>query len=630
VNWRILICAVAIVTALFETGESRAQSASTPCVLFDSKHPSVDSNGAVIDVFKPWASLPKSGIVHIALVMANDYTKDNGNPDVPVLNNPPNDARLMHDLLMDRGYTVVCLLNLSKLDMILAVQQFRTAWEGVTKPAQPKGVVYFAGHGAETQDGYAFLLPADFDQLQPGDSGMRTLALFDLLAWIPATDNPDNPPIVIIDACRTVVDGSKFYTDPNRQPFRNSVANMRDEENLPLMHIVFTTSNGQVASDGVAGKNGPFVKSLNDFLEQTPWTAPQTPWDLPPNPLVRDEVDQVSNVLRALPQSPFQPNNQEDALWIKDSEPTQSFFLWLYGRIVKESADSDPTTCLMLNGVPSLLDEVTAPNDQTWVTLARARFAAAILQFHCNEAGAFGGHLMAVAAVGAPAAMAARPAMAVDAPNVMIEDVAGPARSGASNGPTESAGGVSRKKQVADVFVVTRAKIQAAVKASATRTNARMRALRIRPRTNAALPALTNAVSAVPKPKPADAIVPDLTQNVSLTIDGTSGAVSQQDDQDLSEFLDGLVAKGIVAHHANLYLVQPSSSKHKVGSTPLSLGEFGAFLRAETIRARIAAKLSLGPDAVDLKPAIERDDAYQLPCLSREIVGLCLLITVTQ
>jgi hypothetical protein len=532
--------------------------------------------------FRSWDALPKTGVVQIALVLANDYQSNLDHSVVPALSNPRHDAELMSELLTDRGYKVICLLNLSKTQMIYSVQQFRVAWESLT--VQPKGLIYFAGHGGETKDGDPFVVPADFDQGPQDQTGLDTLPLYDLLAWVPETSVTDEAPIIIIDACRTTVTTSQFNQVESRPAFKNSVQHIDDDEILPTMHLVFTTAHGSTADDGPAGRNGPFVDALRQFLQQAPWTEPQTPWSLPPDPLVTDEVDQISGALQSFSQYPYQPNREDDSLWIEQAASTQRYLLWLYGRIARE----DPlhgNACLMLPGALNALTEDTTPSDlSSWVPQARDRFVELEKTNQCI------------------------PPIGRATDKVQAQNIRMPLNFLPSDAPQESPVSETRPDSFSDLTCAEVAKSDTRYAASMERLDKTHRLMVAQ--TATATPSLGQIQ----------------TQKLSIAIDGPSGAI--QYDQ-LTALLSTLSAKGTSVQHVTLALVgsEPGTTSASPQTVPLNM--FGALLKAQSLKNVFAKQLSLDDSAVDLKPELQRDWPDQSGCNSMNIFGLCLVVTVT-
>ncbi|SDJ74387.1 MULTISPECIES: caspase family protein [Bradyrhizobium] len=137
-------------------------------------------------------SSPQSREQRVALVIGNSNYQS-----APKLANPGNDAQSMAQLLNSAGFEVTEAIDLTRNDMVKAVQDFsaRIAARG------PKTVamIYYAGHGVQLA-GENYLLPVDARILTPADLDGNSLRLVDLMGTLESI--PSRMRIVVLDACR--------------------------------------------------------------------------------------------------------------------------------------------------------------------------------------------------------------------------------------------------------------------------------------------------------------------------------------------------------------------------------------------------------------------------------------------
>jgi Caspase domain len=137
-------------------------------------------------------SSPQSGEQRVALVIGNSNYQS-----APKLTNPGHDAQSMTQLLNSAGFEVTEAIDLTRNDMVKAVQDFsaRIAARG------PKTVamIYYAGHGVQLA-GENYLLPVDAKIATPADLDSNSLRLVDLMGTLESI--PSRMRIVVLDACR--------------------------------------------------------------------------------------------------------------------------------------------------------------------------------------------------------------------------------------------------------------------------------------------------------------------------------------------------------------------------------------------------------------------------------------------
>ena len=180
----------------------------------------------------------------VALIIGNnDYTGH-----LSQLNNSINDARSIRDILKNRGFEVIYTEDGGKKSMKESLDKFYTKIQqgGV-------GMFYFSGHGIEV-DGQNYLIPTDAKIEAKSDTEYEALALSKITKRMQNAGNRLN--IVVLDACRN-------------DPFSRGVSTGGLAKIEPIgMFVSYSTGAGSVASDGRAGGNGLFTKSLIKYMKR--------------------------------------------------------------------------------------------------------------------------------------------------------------------------------------------------------------------------------------------------------------------------------------------------------------------------------------------------------------------------
>ena len=180
----------------------------------------------------------------VALVLGNNAYEGR----LSKLNNPINDARALKDILEKRGFDVIYAEDGGKKAMKQSLDKFyaKIAKGGV-------GMFYFSGHGIEV-DGQNYLIPTDAKIEAKSDTEYEAIALNKITKRMENSGNRLN--IVVLDACRN-------------DPFSRAVGAGGLAKVEPIgMFVSFSTGAGSVASDGGAGENGLFTKSLIKYMKQ--------------------------------------------------------------------------------------------------------------------------------------------------------------------------------------------------------------------------------------------------------------------------------------------------------------------------------------------------------------------------
>lgn len=181
----------------------------------------------------------------VALVMGNG-----GYPGSAKLRNAVADAKLMARTLEGLGFKVTLLTDVqTEQDMKRALVQFKRSL-----PDAEVGLVYFSGHGVQTERGN-YLLPVQGDYQREADFDSQAVRLSDVLEQFRGSRAAG---LVILDACRD---------NPFRSSTRSATRGLRREEPPNGLLIAYSTAQNQTAADGVGG-NGLYTKHLAHFLNQ--------------------------------------------------------------------------------------------------------------------------------------------------------------------------------------------------------------------------------------------------------------------------------------------------------------------------------------------------------------------------
>lgn len=137
-------------------------------------------------------SSPQSGEQRVALVIGNSNYQS-----APKLANPGNDAQSMAQLLNSAGFEVTEAIDLTRNDMVKAVQDFSA--KITARGPKTVAMIYYAGHGVQLA-GENYLIPVDARISTPADLDGNSLRLVDLMGTLESI--PSRMRIVVLDACR--------------------------------------------------------------------------------------------------------------------------------------------------------------------------------------------------------------------------------------------------------------------------------------------------------------------------------------------------------------------------------------------------------------------------------------------
>lgn len=187
----------------------------------------------------------------VALVIGNSaYTHTS-----PLVN-PVNDAEDIAKTLSALGFQVSKGLDLNKADMDRAVSKFESALKGAEI-----GLFFYAGHGMQVS-GENYLVPVDARLESTSALDFETLRL-NVVQRIMESETLTN--VLILDACR---DNPLTRNLARALGTRSSAVGkgLAPQESGAGTIISYSTQPGNIALDGVGGRNSPFAGALARHL----------------------------------------------------------------------------------------------------------------------------------------------------------------------------------------------------------------------------------------------------------------------------------------------------------------------------------------------------------------------------
>ena len=170
------------------------------------------------------------------------------------LKNPGNDADAMTAALQRAGFHVTTRKDLRLGEMKSAINDF-----GVRLNHNTIGLIYFAGHGVQTEDNRNYLLPigADTDVVKPAQLPDGAVSL----DFIRGAMDGGGLNLIFLDACR---DNPSAFP---RGSGKRGLAPMTSGGNDTL--IAYATAAGDTADDSDAyGDNSPYTASLIKWMAE--------------------------------------------------------------------------------------------------------------------------------------------------------------------------------------------------------------------------------------------------------------------------------------------------------------------------------------------------------------------------
>ena len=185
----------------------------------------------------------------VALVIGNSSYVN-----VPRLDNPASDARLIASTLSELGFDLIgkrALLDLDKDGMERAIRQFGQAISENTA-----ALFYHSGHGVQIQ-GVNYLIPVNADVRRMADVDFVLINSDLVLRQMEQSRSSLN--IIILDACRTNPFGGRGLRGADA-----GLAQMR----VPVGTVIsYATQPGSVADDGPPGGHSPYSAALAAALQ---------------------------------------------------------------------------------------------------------------------------------------------------------------------------------------------------------------------------------------------------------------------------------------------------------------------------------------------------------------------------
>lgn len=198
--------------------------------------------GLVIALAVLLASEPSFAEKRIALVIGNGAY-----PNLGVLKNPPNDAKLMARTLRSLGFDVIERIDADQKGMKKAIKAFGNKLEAGGKDAV--GLFYYAGHGVQV-GGANYMIPVNVDIQDEADVDIEAVSATAVQGNMAFAGNRLN--IIVMDACRN---------NPFKRSFRSASRGLAKMDASKGTLIAYATSPGDVAADG-KGDNSPYTAAL--------------------------------------------------------------------------------------------------------------------------------------------------------------------------------------------------------------------------------------------------------------------------------------------------------------------------------------------------------------------------------
>jgi TPR repeat protein len=192
---------------------------------------------------------PAVAAKRVALVIGNSAYRN-----VPRLENPASDARLIAKTLRDLGFTVIgedALLDLDKPRFDAALQDFSNQALGADVV-----LFYYAGHGVQVA-GRNFLVPVEANPTRESDVYLQMIDTAIVLSQMEGSGAKLN--IVLLDACR-----NNPFAGRGLRSTTGGLAQMQAPEGTL---ISYATQPGAAALDGADG-HSPYSKALAETMRR--------------------------------------------------------------------------------------------------------------------------------------------------------------------------------------------------------------------------------------------------------------------------------------------------------------------------------------------------------------------------
>jgi caspase domain-containing protein len=185
----------------------------------------------------------------VALVIGNSTYQN-----VPRLDNPRNDARLMADTLQGLGFQLIGggpQIDLDKQAFDAVLQKFGNAVQGADV-----ALFYYAGHGVQVA-GKNFLVPVAANPTKEADVYLQMVDTNVVLSQMDGAGTKLN--IVLLDACRNNPFGGRGL--------RATGGGLAQMQAPGGTLISYATQPGNIAQDG-DGSNSPYTKALSATMRK--------------------------------------------------------------------------------------------------------------------------------------------------------------------------------------------------------------------------------------------------------------------------------------------------------------------------------------------------------------------------
>jgi len=179
----------------------------------------------------------------VALVIGNTNYKHHDYK----LENPINDAKLMKKTFKELGFRVIFQLDLDLDSMEIIFSEFKNLIEDYDF-----GIIYFAGHGIQNNNGSSLLLPIDFSPQYVKESTQEKHSISSFKLVQNLVINPNNKILFILDACRT----------------KHNIGNTRINIEPETLKLCLSTRSGKPAFDHEEYNNTIYTFALSVGLRK--------------------------------------------------------------------------------------------------------------------------------------------------------------------------------------------------------------------------------------------------------------------------------------------------------------------------------------------------------------------------
>ncbi len=188
--------------------------------------------------YRSWIRKNADSKNKLALVIGNSEYIHGGR-----LAEPAKDAETIAAALIEQGYDVEIGYNLDRSNLFEAIKTFAIKFE-----SYQSALVYYAGHGFQIE-GENYLIPVD---AQPRNEFEAQEQCVNVEAFFRASNQPDKPKVVILDACRN---------NPFASNTRSAGSGIGSINTMLNAKIIFSTAKNTVVQD-----DNPFTEILSEQI----------------------------------------------------------------------------------------------------------------------------------------------------------------------------------------------------------------------------------------------------------------------------------------------------------------------------------------------------------------------------